>query len=642
MLETLVGSGFSVNDQIQEFKISYVGDEVPVVFEETVKTEIRPEVRIELTNKDIDTKEILYNSIFRLYTKEEIKYIDSNGEEKIIPENKLICKNTTNNEGKIVFNQDENIDLPIGKYYIKQEQAPVGYIKSEEIIDIDITAQVISNEIKIEKEISNKQNEIFIKKADENGDYLENCKLVLIEKESNEEILQWETTKQLQNISKLKVGKEYLIKEVEPAKGYIISNDIKIYIKEDGSIKTDSKVENNTIIIPSDPTKLEISIKDKIEDLNYIEGIKLQIVNKENQEIQKEITTTKELINIEKLPIGEYILKEIEVPNEKGYVTNEDIEIEIKDTKDIQKVEIIQNVSKVLITIKDSETKKVMNDIVLKVIKKNTNNIQKIDIKDTEEGYYIEKLPIDKYIIKQETPEGYKEPKERNLNLKDTLEVQTLEIENIKLEFIIEVSQYLDKVTINGEETSLDRNNIQKIEIKGEKVETQEIILTYVIKVSNIGEVDGKIGKIIDQIPEGFSFEVSDNKDYWNIKDRREIINTTFKDKELKVGESAEFVINVEWNNDAGNFGNKVNTVEIKELSNIYNYKNKSVNNTKSEVITVLSIKTGEEVIATIKNVTVIVIVELIIILAIVSIELKFIKRDKAIGNKGKKFNIKY
>lgn len=628
VVETLVGNGFFVNNQIEQFKINYVGDEVPVIFEETVRTEIRPTIEIELENKDTDTKEILYNSIFGLYTKEEIKYINTNGEEKTIPANKLICKNTTNDEGKIIFKQEENIDLPIGKYYIKQEQASIGYIKSEEIIDIDITAETITDEIKIKKEMLNKQNEIFIKKTDENGELLENSKLVLIEKESNEQILQWETVKQLQNVSKLKVGKEYLIKEVETAKGYATSEITEFKIKEDGSIETTAQLEVNTIILPSNVTKLEISIKDKIDDL-CIENIKLQIINEQTNEIQKEITSTKEAINIEKLPIGKYILKEIEVPNEKGYVTNEDVKFEIKDTKDIQKVESIQNVSKVLIKIKDIETKKIMNDITLKIIKKSTNNIQKLEIKDTDEGYYIERLPIDKYIVKQETPKGYKEPKEKNLNLKDTIEVQTLEIEDIRLEFIIEVSQYLQKVTINGEETILDGNSIQKIEIVGSKVSTQEIILTYVVKVSNVGEVDGKIGKIITQIPLGCTFMETNNHDYWSAVNRREMINTTFKDKELKAGQSEEFIMNVNWDNGADNFGNKVNTVEIKDLSNIYNYKNKSVNNVKSEITTVFTIKTGEEVIATIKNITIIVIAELMVIAVIVSIELKFIKRDK-------------
>ncbi len=80
--------------------------------------------------KDLDTSKTLQGAIIGLYAGENIK---GNGGEVLIPKDTLIEKSTTNAQGRAKY----TVDLPIGKYYIKEIEAPKGYMLSEEKIEIN-------------------------------------------------------------------------------------------------------------------------------------------------------------------------------------------------------------------------------------------------------------------------------------------------------------------------------------------------------------------------------------------------------------------------------------------------------------------------------------------------------------------------
>ena len=103
-----------------------------------------------------------------------------------------------------------------------------------------------------------------------------------------------------------------------------------------------------------DYTKVEISKKDIVTS-EELPGATLQVIEKSTGKVLEEWTSTAEPYKINKLPIGEYILREITAPD--GYVRAEDVEFKVDKTGEIQRVEMKDDYTKVEITKKDLETK---------------------------------------------------------------------------------------------------------------------------------------------------------------------------------------------------------------------------------------------------------------------------------------------
>ena len=82
-----------------------------------------------IIKKDIETGKTIKGAVIGLYTKEDIKGNDGN---ILIAKNTLIEKSTTDEQGKAKY----TVDLPLGKYYIKEIEAPTGYKLSEEEVEI--------------------------------------------------------------------------------------------------------------------------------------------------------------------------------------------------------------------------------------------------------------------------------------------------------------------------------------------------------------------------------------------------------------------------------------------------------------------------------------------------------------------------
>ncbi len=100
---------------------------------------------------DLETGKTIQGAVIGLYAAENIK--GSNGED-IIARDTLIEKVTTDENGKAKY----SVDLPLGKYYIKEIEAPEKYMLSEEKIEIDATyrGQEIE-EINVNKVLTNRK-----------------------------------------------------------------------------------------------------------------------------------------------------------------------------------------------------------------------------------------------------------------------------------------------------------------------------------------------------------------------------------------------------------------------------------------------------------------------------------------------------
>ena len=119
------------------------------------------------------------------------------------------------------------------------------------------------------------------------------------------------------------VNGRYTLTEDQAPIGYATSETISFEISE-------GELEKN-IEMKDAPTKVCLKDLDK-ESNEYIENAKLKILNSDGT-TYKDITTSNEICII-KIPIGEYIIREVEVPD--GYLPFDDIRINVEDTSNKQ------------------------------------------------------------------------------------------------------------------------------------------------------------------------------------------------------------------------------------------------------------------------------------------------------------------
>ncbi|MDF9823726.1 hypothetical protein M2475_000073 [Breznakia sp. PF5-3] len=159
------------------------------------------------------------------------------------------------------------------------------------------------------------------------GAYLE-----VIEADTNIVVDSWlsdGTTHIINNV----VAGDYILRERYAPDGYVTAQDIPFSITYDGQVQS-LKMED-------DFTKIEIfkySKRNNTLTTDFVAGAKLEIIDKDTQEVVHTFTTTKKATRIDKTLVANktYILREVEAP--KGYKKADDIEFTVKNTGSVQKV----------------------------------------------------------------------------------------------------------------------------------------------------------------------------------------------------------------------------------------------------------------------------------------------------------------
>lgn len=550
------------------------------------------EDKVGIYKYDEETGEPISNVLFGIYSAEDII---ENGN-VILEKDTLILKAKTDKNGEIKVKNK----LPLGKYYIKEIEAANGYEYKDEKIELDFTDNTENQEIyNMYVEITNRQTEVKILKTDEEEKPIIGAMLQLEDKEGNV-LEQWISTEEAHNIRGLETDKEYKIKETEPAKGYVTEEEKYFSLDKYGKLITDESnlYNENTIIMKDEKTKIQITIVDEKTEEEII-GVHVQIIDKETGEIVYEFDTTEEENIIEGLPIGNYdVIQKTEID---GYVTTNNT-ITVEDKEGVQEIELKQCISKLAIKVKDTEENKYIEAQKIEIKDKETGLViasteenqeeNILIIEKLEDGYYVERLPIKDYELEVKVLEGYKEIGNRTITIEDTEELQKIELETRKLKLDMKVEKYLEKISIDNKEQNFDKNNISKIEIRKQSINKTQIVLEYIIKVSNVGEIAGNIEKIIEEIPEGMQFEKDKSDSNWQ-QDGNILISTEYADKTLEVGETKEYKVVLKWINGKNNFGSKINNVRLEGITNSLNYIDNIQDDNSSSVTTLFTISTG-------------------------------------------------
>lgn len=153
----------------------------------------------------------------------------------IVKAETLLQEMTSDNDGLAAC----TLDLPLGQYYVKELKAPVGFVSSDEILNLDASYQ--GQDVKTVKLKTVKKNQpttVEITKSDvTTGVELDGAKLTVLDKEGNV-VDQWTSVKdQPHVIKRLTVGEEYTIREEMAPYGYLKVTDVKFTLEDTAEIQ---------------------------------------------------------------------------------------------------------------------------------------------------------------------------------------------------------------------------------------------------------------------------------------------------------------------------------------------------------------------------------------------------------------------
>ena len=340
IVEATAPEGFVLNGEAQTVTFTYKDQETPVIEQEAVFQNERQKVEVSVVKKDAETQATVEGAVFGLYAKEDIL---AHGE-VIVKADMLIGKALSDENGKAVFMND----LPFGRYYIKEEAAPDGYISSDKVVEV--TAEYQGQEIpvvELASEYENEPTKISVKKTDlTTGVELEGAKLTVLDKDGNI-VDSWTSVKGEEHlIERLTVGETYTLREELAPYGYLKAEEITFTVEDTAEIqKVEMKddVPEGTLIINKKGEFLEDvtlvdtiggwishifeyitgALKDVTFEVYALEDIKAADGESEDyykkDELIATITTDETgIAKLSGLPLGKYYVKEKETA--EGYV----------------------------------------------------------------------------------------------------------------------------------------------------------------------------------------------------------------------------------------------------------------------------------------------------------------------------------
>ena len=345
VVEVTAPEGFVLNGEAQTVAFTYKDQETPVIEQEAVFQNERQKVEVSVVKKDAETQATVEGTVFGLYAKEDIL---AHGE-VIVKADTLIGKALSDENGKAVFMND----LPFGRYYIKEEAAPDGYVSSDQVIEV--TAEYQGQEIpvvEVSSVFENEPTKIAVKKTDlTTGAELDGAKLTVFDKDGDV-VDSWTSVKGEEHlIERLTVGETYTLREELAPYGYLQAEEITFTVKDTAEIqKVEMKddVPTGTLIINKKGEFLEdVTLVDAIGGwishlFEYITGAlkdvtfevyaleDIQAADGESEDYYKKdeliatITTDETgIAKLSDLPLGRYYVKEKETA--EGYVLDEEI-----------------------------------------------------------------------------------------------------------------------------------------------------------------------------------------------------------------------------------------------------------------------------------------------------------------------------
>lgn len=244
VVEIKAPEGYVLNPQMQEVIFSYEDQETPVITQTAEFVNDRQKVEVRAVKKDAENETLLSGATFGLYAKEEIKA----GGQVIVEADTLLLKATTGEDGSAVF----EADLPFADFYVKELQAPAGYVFTAEAHEINAIYQ--GQDVPVAKfyaEFHNQPTVTEFTKSDlTTGTELDGASLTVLDKDGNV-VESWTSVKgEPHVIKRLHVGETYILREEFAPYGYLKATDVEFTVADDGTVqKVEMKDEVPTALL---------------------------------------------------------------------------------------------------------------------------------------------------------------------------------------------------------------------------------------------------------------------------------------------------------------------------------------------------------------------------------------------------------
>ena len=368
IVEKETSHGYVLDNEPRYVDLTYRDQDTPLVTYSADWQNARQRVQVEVLKKEKDSDKVLSGAIFGLYAADDI--VSSKGK-VLLAKDTLIELKTTDEEGKIQFVADLPVD---SRYYIKELAAPDGYVTDQEPQEFTFEYQGSGTSVaEYAFTFEDEQTTVELSKADlTDKKELPGASLKVTDEDGNT-VDEWVSKEEAHIIKGLIVGKKYKMTETKPADGYVTAESIEF------TVENTKEVQKHQML--DDVTKVEISKKD-ITDSSEVPGAKLIILDKDGKKVESWTSTDKPHM-VEKLPVGEYTLREEQAPD--GYLIAEDVKFTVKDTGKVQKVKMkdAHPYGKLVIKKTDSTSKAALSGA-------------EFELREKESGKVVEKLVTDK------------------------------------------------------------------------------------------------------------------------------------------------------------------------------------------------------------------------------------------------------
>ena len=190
------------------------------------------------------------------------------------------------------------------------------------------------------KDITNTITSVSVSKVDvTTQEELEGAHIQILDEEGNV-VAEWDSTTEPHEVTGLKTGKKYTLRETVAPDGYEVTTDTEFTLKADGTIdseQTTTKVdEDGVLLVEDDMTSVKISKVD-VTTQEELEGAHIQILDEEGN-VVAEWDSTKEPHEVKGLKTGKkYTLRETVAPNEYTVTTDTEFTLKADGTIDDSK-----------------------------------------------------------------------------------------------------------------------------------------------------------------------------------------------------------------------------------------------------------------------------------------------------------------
>lgn len=358
--------------------------------------------KIQVIKKDKETGALLAGAKFGLYKNGVLK------QEK-----------TTNSQGVVEFT-----DINAGSYEIKEMTAPVNYLLSNEVINVDIgdktSAETLSFDF-LDEPIKHKIN--VIKSDGDSNKLLEGVVFGLFE--GDKEIARATTNAQgVATFTNVKTG-NYIIKELETIPDYSLSDEtITVNIGDRTKSETfQFKFKNYRLKHKIVVTKIDSETKQPVA------GATLAIYNG-SQLLSKSLTDDNGIVTFGNLSSGTYTIKEVDAPPNYN-LSDKTITVTIGEESTSQTIQkTFENTPikhKVTVLKTDAESNKVLQGVVFGLFQ-NNNEIARATT-DSKGIATFDNIKKGNYVIKElETIDDYTlSDREINVDIDDQTSAKTFE-----------------------------------------------------------------------------------------------------------------------------------------------------------------------------------------------------------------------